>query len=108
MKRLISAICGLFASAALLTGTPDAFGQAPVAGGAEVEITVDSFGFGGVTRPGDYAGIRVFDVANPASLREVAHYKTPSQVGEVWAAEGTAYVAAYEAGLLILGASSAR
>ena len=55
---------------------------------------------------GDHVGVQVFDVSNPSSLREVASYKTPSHVGDIWVAEGKAYVAAYEAGLMILGSRS--
>jgi hypothetical protein len=50
----------------------------------------------------------LFDVSNPSSLQELGFYKTPSRIGQVWVAEGTAYVAAYEAGLMILETRSAR
>ena len=43
-------------------------------------------------------GLKVFDVSDPSSPREVAAHETPAQVGRVFLAD----VAAYEAGLMIL------
>ncbi len=51
---------------------------------------------------GDLNWLRVLDISTPATRREIASYKTPSYADHVWVADGTAYVAAYDAGLMIV------
>ena len=51
---------------------------------------------------GDYAAVHVFDISNPAAPRAIAKHDIPAQVARVIVAEnGTAHVAAYEAGLMV-------
>jgi hypothetical protein len=80
--------------------------EVPSSGGPRSARTISVSG--SYAYVGDHSGLRVFDVSTPSSLRQVEYYKTPSAIGQVWVTEGTAYVAAYEAGLMIFGAPSAR
>ena len=45
----------------------------------------------------------MFDVSTPSAPREIVAYKTPSYADDIWVANGTAYVAAYDSGLIMLG-----
>jgi hypothetical protein len=62
-----------------------------------------------ITLSGDYAFVgdsrwlRVIDVSIPSSPKEVAAYQSPASTGSIWATDSRAYVAAYEAGLMIFG-----
>jgi len=56
-----------------------------------------------VTHVGDLEWLRVFDVSTPSVPREIASYKTPSYADDIWVANGTAYVAANDSGLIMLG-----
>ena len=47
--------------------------------------------------------LKVIDVSEPSSLREVASYKAPAQVTATQIDDSTVYVAARQAGLMILG-----
>ena len=51
---------------------------------------------------GDLYWLRVFDVSIPSAPVEIASYKTPSFVDHLWVSDGTAYVAGYDAGLMIV------
>jgi hypothetical protein len=51
---------------------------------------------------GDLKWLRVFDISIPSSPREVAAYKVPATTSDIWVADSGIYVAAYEAGLMIL------
>jgi len=51
---------------------------------------------------GDLKWVRVFDVSEPSAPREIASYKVPANAAALWVEDGTVYVAAYEAGLMIL------
>ena len=46
--------------------------------------------------------MRVLDISTPAAPREIASYKIPSYADQVWVSDGTAYVAAYDAGMMIM------
>ena len=47
--------------------------------------------------------MRVIDISNPSAPREIASYKTPGYAEEISVLDGAAYVANYDAGLMILG-----
>ena len=47
--------------------------------------------------------MRVIDISNPATLREIASYKTPGYAEEISVVDGAAYIANNDAGLMILG-----
>jgi hypothetical protein len=51
---------------------------------------------------GDTDRLRVFDISTPSTPRGVASHKVPGTLAQgLWAEDGTAYVAAHQAGLLI-------
>ena len=52
---------------------------------------------------GDLKWLRVFDISEPSAPREIASYKAPATAAAIWIADSKVYVAAYEAGLMILG-----
>jgi hypothetical protein len=52
---------------------------------------------------GDLRWLRVFDISTPSAPREVASYNAPANTADIWVADSGVYVAAYEAGLMILG-----
>jgi hypothetical protein len=47
--------------------------------------------------------MRLFDISNPTAPREIDSYKTPGYTDHIWVSQDTAYVANYDAGLMILG-----
>jgi len=51
---------------------------------------------------GDLEWLRVVDVSTPSAPREIASYQTPSYADGVWVSDGTVYVAAHNAGLMML------
>jgi hypothetical protein len=55
---------------------------------------------------GDQKWLRVIDISSPSAPREIASYKTPGYVQGMWVKDDTAFVAAYDAGLMILGLES--
>ena len=52
---------------------------------------------------GDLKWLRVIDVTNPSAPREIASRKTPGYTKEIIVVDGAAYVANYDAGLIIMG-----
>jgi hypothetical protein len=49
---------------------------------------------------GDIEWLRLVDVTDPAAPREVASFKTAASTDDIWVADGVAYLAAQQAGLL--------
>ena len=52
---------------------------------------------------GDLKWVRVIDISDPTAPREIASYKTPGTAEEITVVDGAAYIANYDAGLMILG-----
>ena len=51
----------------------------------------------------DLDWLRVFDVSDPSAPDQIASYQMPAPGYDVWVEGETAYVAAYDGGLIILG-----
>ena len=65
--------------------------------GFAINLVTVSFAF-----VADSASLRVLDVRQPSRPRQVTAYKTPGAlVHDLWATNGTAYLAAHQAGLMI-------
>jgi hypothetical protein len=56
---------------------------------------------------GDSGWLRVADISAPTAPKEIAAAKMPSHAEDLWVSNGVAYVAAYDAGLLLLELSPA-
>ena len=50
--------------------------------------------------------VRAIDVSTPTVPREIASSKMPSYAEDISVSDGTAYVAAYDAGLLLMALDS--
>ena len=57
---------------------------------------------------GDLKWLRVFDVSVPSAVREIASYKAPGNAADIWVEDSGVYVAAREAGLIVLGIEAQR
>jgi hypothetical protein len=53
---------------------------------------------------GDLEWIRAIDLADPTAPREIASFKAPAYADDIWLTDDAAFVAAHQAGMLILGA----
>jgi len=51
---------------------------------------------------GDGEWVRVLDISTPSAPRELAAYETPAYARDVWAVNGKAYIAAAQAGVLVV------
>ena len=51
---------------------------------------------------GGRAGVTAFDIFDPKSPRKIDHQKTPAIADRMWLSDSKVYVAAREAGLMIL------
>ena len=56
---------------------------------------------GSLAYVGDTEWVRVLDLSTPSAPRQIANYKTPSHVMDVWSSDGRVYVANRQAGLLV-------
>ena len=65
---LIALVLGTLAPAGGVRGQPDPLGEE----GAEIELSLELFGAGGLVRPGDWAGLRVAARDPGAGVRQVA------------------------------------
>jgi len=73
LRTLLRALPAAFACLLALAASPIALGQeAGAVSSGEVEIQVDSFGFAGVVRAGDYAGVRLALTDRADRVRPVA------------------------------------
>jgi hypothetical protein len=58
---------------------------------------------GPVAYVGDLNWLRAIDISTPSAPTEIASYKNPSYADHISVSDGIAYVAAYDAGLMIVG-----
>jgi hypothetical protein len=55
---------------------------------------------------GDRSGVTVLDISDPKTPRKLDYHKTPATAERIWISDSKVYVAAREAGLVILDAEN--